>query len=54
MIATGTTLDAALALAVEVEWLARTYAQALQLGGPAILSDEAMAQVIDRFADYRP
>lgn len=54
MIATGATLDAALALAVEVEWLARTYAQTLQLGGPAILSNEAMAQVVDRFADYRP
>lgn len=54
MIATGASLQAALALAVEVEWLARTYAQALQLGTPAILSEAAMAEVIERFADYRP
>lgn len=54
MIATGTSLDAALALAVEVESLARTYVLALQLGGPALLPDDEMARVLERFADYRP
>jgi L-fuculose-phosphate aldolase len=54
MIATGLTLEAALALAVEVESLARMYAQALQLGGPAVLPDDEMARVLERFADYRP
>jgi L-fuculose-phosphate aldolase len=54
MIATGTSLDAALALAVEVESLARAYALALQLGGPALLPDDEMARVVARFADYRP
>jgi L-fuculose-phosphate aldolase len=54
MIATGDSLEAALALAVEVEALARAYAQALQLGGPALLSDDEMARVVGRFADYRP
>jgi L-fuculose-phosphate aldolase len=54
MIATGPSLDAALALAVEVEALARSYTIALQLGGPALLSDDEMARVLARFADYRP
>jgi L-fuculose-phosphate aldolase len=53
MIATGDSLAGALALAVEVEALARAYAQALQLGGPALLSDAEMARVLERFADYR-
>ena len=54
MIATGPTLEAALALAVEVEWLARTYALALALGGPAVLPADEMARVVERFRDYRP
>lgn len=54
MIAVGATLETALALAVEVEWLARTYALALSLGGPALLPPDEMARVVDRFRDYRP
>jgi len=54
MIATGASLEAAMALAVEVEAMARAYALALQLGGPALLSDDEMARVLERFADYRP
>lgn len=54
MIATGVSLQAALSLAVELEWLARTYALALQLGPPALLPDEEMDRVLLRFADYRP
>jgi L-fuculose-phosphate aldolase len=54
MIAVGATLDAALALAVELEWIARTYALALSLGGPAVLPADEMARVAAKFADYRP
>jgi L-fuculose-phosphate aldolase len=54
MIAVGATLDAALALAVELEWLARTYGLARTLGEPARLSDDEMVRVLEKFADYRP
>jgi L-fuculose-phosphate aldolase len=54
MIAVGATLEAAMALAVELEWLARTYALALSLGGPATLPADEMARVVERFRDYRP
>jgi L-fuculose-phosphate aldolase len=54
MIAVGPTLVAALALAVEVEWLARTWSIARPLGVPATLPDDEMARVLARFADYRP
>ena len=54
MIALGGALESALALAVEIEWLARTYALALQLGTPALLSDAEMDRVLDRFTRYRP
>ncbi len=54
MIAVGASLEAALALAVELEWLARTYALALSLGGPATLPADEMALVVERFRDYRP
>jgi L-fuculose-phosphate aldolase len=53
MIALGTSLDAALALAVEVETLAEMYWRALQVGEPALLSVEEMRQVLERFASYR-
>jgi len=52
MIAVGATLDAALALAVEVETLAEMYWRALQLGNPVLLSDAEMDNVIARFASY--
>jgi L-fuculose-phosphate aldolase len=45
-IALGKTLPAALALAIEVEALARVYVQALTLGEPPVLSDEEMARVL--------
>ena len=54
MIALGADLDKALALAVEVETLARQYLAALQVGKPRLLTRRQMAQVIERFADYRP
>lgn len=52
MIATGTSLDGALSLAVEVEELAEGYWRALQLGEPFLLSDEEMASIVERFATY--
>ncbi|MCW6508011.1 class II aldolase/adducin family protein [Lichenifustis flavocetrariae] len=45
-ISLGRSLAAALALAIEVETLARLYVQALALGEPPILSDAEMARVI--------
>lgn len=47
-ISLGKTLGAALALAVEVETLARLYVQALPLGEPPVLSDEEMARVLQQ------
>jgi len=52
MIAVGTTLDAALALAVEVETLAEMYCRALQLGDPVLLTAAEMDAVVARFATY--
>lgn len=48
-VAVGPTLDRALALAVEVETLARIYLQALALGQPPLLSAEQMEQVRHQF-----
>jgi len=53
MIALGVSLDAALALAVEVESLAEMYWRALQLGEPASLPADEMREVLERFASYR-
>lgn len=52
MIALGADLDGALALAVEVESLCEQYWRALQIGKPALLPDEEMAVVIDKFRTY--
>jgi L-fuculose-phosphate aldolase len=52
MIAVGKSLQAALALAVEVETLAEMYWRALQVGEPALLSDDEMRVVLDKFAGY--
>lgn len=52
MIACGANLEKALALAVEVETLARMYWQALQIGEPTLLSDTEMETVLGKFAAY--
>jgi L-fuculose-phosphate aldolase len=52
MIATGASLEAALALAVEVEHLAEVYWRALQIGEPRIISDAEMGVVLERFRTY--
>lgn len=54
MIALGASLDAALALAVEVEHLARLYWQALQVGEPVLLNAAEMAEALAQFQEYRP
>lgn len=48
-VALGTSLEQALAIAIEVETLARMYLQALQLGEPPLLSPEQMASVHRQF-----
>jgi L-fuculose-phosphate aldolase len=52
LIALGPTLERALALAVEVEALARMYWQALQIGEPATLSEAEMESVLEKFKTY--
>ena len=52
MIATGTSLETALALALEVESLARVYLLALQIGEPQLLSDREMDVVLEKFSTY--
>jgi L-fuculose-phosphate aldolase len=47
-IALGTSLPAALALAIEVETLARMYVHALTLGEPPVLPEEEMAHVLEQ------
>ena len=48
MIALGASPAAALALAVEVETLARLYLQALVLGEPPVLPDDEIARVMEQ------
>lgn len=52
LVAWGNSLDSALALAVEVEALCGQYLRACQVGEPVLLSEEEMAEVLERFKDY--
>jgi len=52
MIAVGSSLSSALALAVEVEALCEQYWRALQIGPPNLLSDAEMERVLAKFATY--
>jgi L-fuculose-phosphate aldolase len=52
MIAVGRTLERALALAIEVETLAEMYWRTLLLGEPALLPDDEMATVLEKFRTY--
>jgi L-fuculose-phosphate aldolase len=52
MIATGPDLDKAMWLAVEVETLCKQYAAALKIGTPHVLSDDEIAQTVERFRHY--
>lgn len=53
MLATGKSLNDALATTIEVESLAQQYAISLLLGGTKTLSDDEMTKVHAKFADYR-
>ena len=53
MIATGASLAAALALAVEVETLAEMYWRALQIGEPVLLVDQRDARRARKVPDLR-
>lgn len=52
VIACGASLDAALALAIEVEHLARTYLAVRALGEPRLLDAAEMDRVLERFRTY--
>jgi L-fuculose-phosphate aldolase len=52
MICFGADLDRALALAVEVESLARQYCIARQTGAPVLLTPAQLDEALARFADY--
>jgi L-fuculose-phosphate aldolase len=54
MIATGPDLGKAMWLAVELETIAKQYYYALALGGPVLLPDAEIANVLERFKDYGP
>ncbi len=53
MVCFADTLENVLALAVEVENLARVYCQVLQLGKPSLLDQRKMDEVLVQFAGYR-
>lgn len=52
LVATGRTLDLALALAVEVEGLCEQYWRASLMGEPVLLSDGEMDEALAKFANY--
>lgn len=52
LVAVGAGLDAALALAVEVEELCAQYWRAKLMGEPVLLSDAEMDEVLERFRHY--
>ncbi|ATE60956.1 class II aldolase/adducin family protein [Thauera sinica] len=52
MVVHGRNLDHALALAIEFETLCEQYWRTCQLGPPVLLSDEEMAEVLERFKWY--
>jgi L-fuculose-phosphate aldolase len=54
VLACGTSLARAAALAAEVEHLARTYLAARALGEPPQLPPEELARVLERFKSYGP
>ena len=52
LIATGSTLEKAMWLAVEVEVLARQYHGCLQIGTPKVLPDDEIDSILKRWGDY--
>jgi len=52
MIATGTSLDKAMWLAVELETIARQYYLTLAIGGPVLLSEADIKETVEAFGSY--
>jgi L-fuculose-phosphate aldolase len=52
LLTVGPTLEAAVALAVDVEWLAGVWRRAAMLGDPVILPDDEVARVAEQFRTY--
>jgi len=52
MVVAGTTLDEAMWRAVELETLAKMYYLASSIGTPAILDDDEIARIVERFKTY--
>jgi L-fuculose-phosphate aldolase len=52
LVSVGAHLDQALAVAEEVEFVARIFCQAKSLGDPVILDDDEMGRVIEKFKTY--
>jgi L-fuculose-phosphate aldolase len=52
LLTVGPTLEAAVALAADVEWLARVWRRASALGDPVVLPDDEIARVAERFRTY--
>jgi L-fuculose-phosphate aldolase len=53
VVTAGGSVDAAVALAFEVESLAEQYCIALQAGEPVLLTEAEMAEALEAFASYR-
>ncbi|MFN2348531.1 MAG: class II aldolase/adducin family protein [Thioalkalivibrio sp.] len=54
LVTVGSNLEEAVSLALGVEKLCEQYWRACQLGEPVLLTDDEMAEVMERFADYGP
>jgi L-fuculose-phosphate aldolase len=52
IIAIGTSMEQAMWRAVEVETLARQYTLAMQVGKPVLLTDDEVAQALEKFGNY--
>lgn len=52
MVSLGTSLAAALSLAIEVEWLCGVHRRAIHYGDPAIIDDVEMAVIAEKFRTY--
>ena len=52
LVAVGEALGAAFSVAEEIEFVARIYYQTLAVGDPKILSDNQMAEVLEKFKTY--
>ncbi|MCP4021923.1 MAG: L-fuculose-phosphate aldolase [Desulfobacteraceae bacterium] len=54
LVSVGSDLMTAFNVALEVEFVARVYYQAQNIGKPNLLSDQQMEEVIEKFKDYGP